>query len=169
MNPSRTVEVLVGAFVMLGLAALVFLAMQVSGLTSLGADAAYRVHARFENVGGLKVRSPVSMAGVRIGRVTAIDIDPQTFQAVVELSISSRHANLPADTSAKILTSGLLGEQFVGLETGGADAVLKDGSTIKLTQSALVLENLISQFLFSKASEGRPETPAPAPVPAGQP
>ncbi|HNB91007.1 MAG TPA: MlaD family protein, partial [Plasticicumulans sp.] len=84
MNPSRTVEVLVGAFVMLGLAALVFLAMQVSGLTSLGADAAYRVHARFENVGGLKVRSPVSMAGVRIGRVTAIDIDPQTFQAVVE-------------------------------------------------------------------------------------
>lgn len=162
MNPSRTVEVLVGAFVLLGLAALVFLAMQVSGLAQIHDDDSYRVQARFENVGGLKVRSPVSMAGVRIGRVSAIDIDPQSFQAVVQLSISSRYANLPADTSAKILTSGLLGEQFIGLEAGGADAVLKDGSTIKLTQSALVLENLISQFLFSKASETRQDAPAPA-------
>lgn len=163
MNPSRTVEVLVGAFVALGLAALVFLAMQVSGLTQLGEDAAYRVQARFENVGGLKVRSPVSMAGVRIGRVTAIRIDPQTYQAVVELSISTQYANLPVDTSAKILTSGLLGEQYVGLEAGGADAVLKDGSNIRLTQSALVLENLIGQFLFSKAAESRQDAPAPAP------
>lgn len=165
MSTSRIVETLVGLFVALGIAALFFLSLQVSGISQLGGERSYRIYARFENVGGLKVRSPVSMAGVRIGRVGAISIDPQTFQALVELRIDSQFADLPVDTSAKILTSGLLGEQYVGLEAGGADAVLKDGSTLKLTQSALVLENIIGQFLFSKAAEGSGSNAAPAAKP----
>lgn len=153
MPASKTVEIAVGVFVALGFAALFMLALKVSGISHEGGEG-YRVRAHFENVGGLKVRSPVSMAGVRIGRVSAISVDPQRFDALVEMTIERRYDNLPVDTSAKILTSGLLGEQYVGLEAGGADAVLQDGSTLKLTQSALVLENIIGQFLFSKAAEG---------------
>ena len=154
MMQSRTVEIWVGLFIAAGMAALFMLAMQVSNLTVVSNDAGYEVTAKFENISGLKVRSPVTMAGVRIGRVTHIGFDPQTFEAVVTLNISNQYNQLPADTSASIFTAGLLGEQYVGLEPGGEMEVLKDGSEIMLTQSALILEQLIGQFLFSKASEG---------------
>jgi phospholipid/cholesterol/gamma-HCH transport system substrate-binding protein len=154
MLHSRTVEIWVGLFVAAGLAALFMLAMQVSNLTVVSDDEGYNITARFENISGLKVRSPVTMAGVRVGRVTAIDFDPQTFEAVVTMHINGQYDQLPADTSASIFTAGLLGEQYVGLEPGGEMEVLKDGSEIMLTQSALILEQLIGQFLFSKASEG---------------
>jgi phospholipid/cholesterol/gamma-HCH transport system substrate-binding protein len=154
MMNSRSVEIWVGLFVAAGMAALFMLAMQVSNLSMVNDDVGYDVSARFENIGGLKVRSPVTMAGVRVGRVSSIDFDPQTFEAVVTLHISSQYDQLPADTSANIFTAGLLGEQYVGLEPGGDMEVLQQDSEIMLTQSALVLEQLIGQFLFSKASEG---------------
>lgn len=154
MMQSRTVEIWVGLFIAAGMAALFMLAMQVSNLTVVSNDAGYEVTAKFENISGLKVRSPVTMAGVRIGRVTHIGFDPRTFEAVVTMNISNQYNQLPADTSASIFTAGLLGEQYVGLEPGGEMEVLKDGSEIMLTQSALILEQLIGQFLFSKASEG---------------
>ncbi len=154
MMQSRSVEIWVGLFIAAGLAALFMLAMQVSNLSMVSDDVGYDVTARFENIGGLKVRSPVTMAGVRVGRVSSIDFDPQTFEAVVTLHISSQYDGLPADTSANIFTAGLLGEQYVGLEPGGDEEVLQQGSEIMITQSALVLEQLIGQFLFSKAAEG---------------
>lgn len=154
MMHSRTVEIWVGLFVAAGLAALFMLAMQVSNLSMVNDDVGYDVTARFENIGGLKVRSPVTMAGVRVGRVSDIGFDPQTFEAVVTLHISSHYDQLPADTSANIYTAGLLGEQYVGLEPGGDMEVLEQGSEILLTQSAIVLEQLIGQFLFSKAEGG---------------
>ena len=154
MMHSRSVEIWVGLFVAAGMAALFMLAMQVSNLSEMSDDAGYDVTARFENIGSLKVRSPVTMAGVLVGRVSDIGFDSQTFEGVVTLHISSQYDQLPADTSANIFTSGLLGEQYVGLEPGGELEVLEQGSEIMLTQSALVLEQLIGQFLFSKASEG---------------
>jgi phospholipid/cholesterol/gamma-HCH transport system substrate-binding protein len=154
MMHSRSVEIWVGLFVAAGMAALFMLAMQVSNLSVVSDDVGYDVTARFENIGSLKVRSPVSMAGVRVGRVSDIGFDPQTFEAVVTMHISGQYDELPADTSANIFTAGLLGEQYVGLEPGGDMEVLGQGSEIMLTQSALVLEQLIGQFLFSKASEG---------------
>ncbi len=154
MMHSRTVEIWVGLFIAGGMAALFMLAMQVSNLTVVSNDEGYAVTARFENISGLKVRSPVTMAGVRVGRVTDIGFDPQTFEAVVTMRISSDYNQLPADTSASIFTAGLLGEQYVGLDAGGDMEFLEDGSEIILTQSALILEQLIGQFLFSKASEG---------------
>lgn len=150
---SKTIEVAVGLFIALAVAALLMLAMKVSDITGIGEDKGYRISASFENVGGLKVRSPVSVAGVRVGRVAAIAYDPSTYEAVVEMSINPAYNQLPTDTSASILTSGLLGEQYVGLEPGGMDEALKEGDRIKLTQSALVLERLIGQFLFDKAGE----------------
>lgn len=154
MLQSRTVEIWVGLFIAAGMAALFMLAMQVSNLTVVNTDEGYDVTARFENISGLKVRAAVTMAGVRIGRVTEIGFDPRTFEAVVTMHISNQYDQLPSDTSASIFTAGLLGEQYVGLEPGGEMEVLKDGSEIMLTQSALILEQLIGQFLFSKASEG---------------
>ncbi|MDH5784572.1 MAG: outer membrane lipid asymmetry maintenance protein MlaD [Chromatiales bacterium] len=154
MMHSRSVEIWVGLFAAAGLAALFMLALQVSNLSLVSDDVGYDVTARFENIGSLKVRSPVSMAGVRVGRVSAINFDSRSFEAVVTMHISSKFDQLPADTSANIFTAGLLGEQYVGLEPGGDEAVLEQGSEIMLTQSALVLEQLIGQFLFSKASEG---------------
>ncbi len=154
MMHSRTVEIWVGLFIAGGMAALFMLAMQVSNLTVVSNDEGYAVTARFENISGLKVRSPVTMAGVRVGRVTDIGFDPQTFEAVVTMRISNDYNQLPADTSASIFTAGLLGEQYVGLDAGGDMEFLEDGSEIILTQSALILEQLIGQFLFSKASEG---------------
>lgn len=151
---SRTVEIWVGLFVAAGLAALFVLAMRVSNLTEVSGEEGYEIKARFENISGLKVRSPVTMAGVRIGRVVGVGFDPQTFEAVVTLRINSRYDQLPEDTSAAILTSGLLGEKYVGLEPGGAMETLGSGDTIQLTQSSLVLEQLIGQFLFNKAQEG---------------
>ena len=148
----------VGLFVLLGGAALLFLALKAGNLLSLNFDATYQVSARFDNIGGLKPRAPVKSAGVVVGRVSAIGFDNQSFQAVVTLELERRY-EFPLDTSAKILTSGLLGEQYVGLEAGGDDKNLAAGGVIRVTQSAVVLENLISQFLFSKA-ESQPEQPA---------
>ena len=154
MLHTKTIEIWVGIFVAGGLAALFMLAMKVSNLTVVTDGGGYEVSAYFENISGLKVRSPVTVAGVRVGRVTDISFDSQSFQAVVTMRISDDYNQIPLDTSASVLTSGLLGEKYVGLEPGGDMEVLTDGGEIQLTQSSLVLENLIGQFLFSKASEG---------------
>lgn len=151
MFHSRTVEIWVGLFIAAGMAALFMLAMQVSNLTVVNDDEGYSITARFENISGLKVRSPVTVAGVRVGRVTDIDFDSNTFQAVVTMNISGQYDALPLDTSAAIYTSGLLGEQYVGLEPGGDFEVLKDGDEVMLTQSAIILEQMIGQLLFSQS------------------
>lgn len=151
---SRTVEIGVGVFVALGLAALLMLAMKVSNLASLTTSGGYTVIARFDNVGGLKVRSPVTMAGVHVGRVVSISFDSKLYEAVVKMQIEPQYNRIPTDTSASIFTAGLLGEQYVSLTPGGEQTYLKNGSVIKLTQSALVLEQVIGQFLYNKASEG---------------
>jgi len=153
MIPARTVEIAVGLFVAAGLAALFFLAMQVSNLANFGGGDGYRVTARFQNIGSLKNRAPVTVAGVRVGQVSGISFDKQSFEAVVDLRIDAQYDSLPADTTASILTSGLLGEQYVGLEPGGAEESLKDGAEISLTQSAMILEQLIGQFIFNKGGE----------------
>lgn len=142
-----SVEVWVGVFVAAGIAALAVLAFRVGNLTTADVGNAYQVKARFENVGSLKVKSPVTVAGVRIGRVADIRYDPESFQALVTMNIDGRYSKLPVDTSASILTSGLLGEQYIGLEPGGAEEVLRDGDRLKLTQSAVVLEKLIGRVL----------------------
>ncbi len=151
MHTTKTVEVVVGAFVALGLAALFMLAMKVSNLSTFTDDEGYSVTARFENIGGLKVRSPVTVAGVRVGRVEEIGFDNETFEAVVKVNISANYNKLPEDTFASIFTAGLLGEQYIGLEPGGSEKLLKEGSEIRQTQSAIVLEQIIGQFLYSKA------------------
>jgi len=151
---TKSVEIGVGVFVALGLAALLMLAMKVSNLAELTAPDGYQLTARFENIGGLKVRAPVTMAGVRVGRVTEIGFDDNTYQAVVGFSVDPRYARIPLDTSASIFTAGLLGEQYVGLEAGGDEEFLTEGGEILLTQSAIVLEQVIGQFLYSKAAEG---------------
>jgi phospholipid/cholesterol/gamma-HCH transport system substrate-binding protein len=153
MMSRKELDLWVGVFVAMGFGALLFLAMKVANLSSFSGGTSYSVVARFDNIGGLKVRAPVKSAGVVVGRVDAIGFDGKTFEAVVTLSLDSRY-QFPADTSAKILTSGLLGEQYLGLAAGGDTANLKGGDTLKITQSAVVLENLISQFLYSKAAEG---------------
>lgn len=154
MKSNKTTELMVGMFIAAGTAALFVLAMQVSNLSSFGSTNNYQVTARFENIGGLKVRSAVTAGGVRVGRVSAIDYDDKRFQAVVTLDLESRYSDFPEDTSASIYTAGLLGEQYIALEPGGSEEVLKNGAQIELTQSALVLEKLVSKFLFDKASEG---------------
>jgi len=151
---SAGVEVMVGMLVLAGAAALFFLAMSASNFASFEEQDGYLVKARFDNIGGLKVRSPVTMAGVMIGRVKSIEIDEQTFEAVVSLSIQARYDQIPEDTFAKILTQGLLGEQYIGLDPGGSEELLAEGSEIIITQSALVLEDMVGQFIFSKAEEG---------------
>jgi len=154
MVRTRTVEIAVGAFMALGLGALFVLAMKVSSIGDLDGGGGYELVARFDNVGGLKVRAPVTMGGVRVGRVVSIEYDMDRYQAVVRMRIDARYDRLPADTSASILTAGLLGEQYVGLEPGGEERYLGDGDEIRLTQSALVLERIIGQFLYGKAAEG---------------
>ncbi len=153
MQQCKTLELLVGLFVASGIVALFFLAMHVSNLNPLTEDEGYTVYARFENSGGLKVKSPVSIAGVRIGRVTDIRFDTQTYESVVEMRIDKQYNTLPDDTSASILTAGLLGEQYVGLNAGGSEDYLEDGSVIEYTQSAIVLEKLIGQFLYQNKSD----------------
>jgi len=150
---SKNVEIGVGVFVALGLAALLMLAMKVSNLAELTSPDGYVISARFENIGGLKVRAPVTMSGVRVGRVTEIGYDDTTYQAVVHFSIDPRYMRIPADTSASIYTSGLLGEQYIGLEAGAEELFLASGDEILLTQSAIVLEQVIGQFLYNKAAE----------------
>lgn len=151
MNKKGT-ELMVGFFVLLGFAALVFLALKAANLGSFSGGETYALTAKFDNIGGLKVRSPVRSAGVTVGRVTSITLDPKTYQGVVTLDMQ-RSVLFPADSSARILTSGLLGDQYVGLEAGGSEKNYAAGDTIKQTQSAIVLESLISQFLFSKAAD----------------
>lgn len=150
---NRTVlDLWVGVFVALGLAALMFLALKVANLTSVGTAPGYTLTAPFDNIGGLKVRAPVRGAGVRVGEVVSIRYDTQRYRAMVTLRIDARYP-FPRDTIATILTSGLLGEQYVGLEPGADFEMLSDGDELQLTQSAVVLEKLISQFLFDKAAE----------------
>jgi len=148
---SRTVEVLVGLFVLLFLAAMFVLAMRVSNLTSLSGGASYTLVAKFENIGGLKPRAPVSASGVRIGQVESIEYDAETYQANVTLSIDEDFTEFPLDTSASIYTAGLLGEQYIGLDPGAEEDYLVDGDELTYTQSALVLERLIGQVLFSRS------------------
>lgn len=168
MQQSRVVETWVGLFVALGMLALFFLAMKVSNLGDLQTDDnSYRLTARFQNAGSLKERSPVSMAGVRIGRVSAIRFDKETYEAVVEMRIDPQYNTLPSDTTASILTAGLLGEQYVGLSAGGDTDYLKDGDKVELTQSALVLEEIISRFLFNKAEGGSDKKESAASAPEG--
>lgn len=153
-------EVWVGLFVMIGAVALLFLALKAGNLLSISFDSTYGVVARFDNIGGLKPRAAVKSAGVVVGRVESITFDDKTFQASVALQLQQKF-QFPKDSSAKILTSGLLGEQYVGIEPGGNEKNLAAGDVITQTQSAVVLENLISQFLFNKASEGAPAARAP--------
>lgn len=148
-----TLDLWVGIFVMAGLAALVVLALKVGNMGSFSAPESYTVFAEFENIGGLKARAPVKSAGVVVGRVNGIEFDTQSYKAKVRLDIEKKYP-FSKDTSASVLTAGLLGEQYVGLETGADSAVLKDQDKISLTQSAVVLEKLIGQFLYSKAAEG---------------
>jgi phospholipid/cholesterol/gamma-HCH transport system substrate-binding protein len=144
----KTLELVVGLFVVLGIGAFFWLAIQVSDISRINEQDGYNIKARFESIGGLKVRSAVTIAGVRIGRVAAIDIDKDTYEAVVSMSLNPDYP-LPTDTSASILTAGLLGEQYIGLEPGGMTDHLKNGDEIGLTQSAMILERLIGQFLFN--------------------
>lgn len=150
----RLIEIAVGVFMIAGFVALFFLAMKVSNLGASSVTDGYQVSARFDNVGSLKVRAPVTMAGVRVGRVEAIGFDKDTYEAVVSMRIDRRYDTIPADTFANIFTAGLLGEQYIGLSPGGSDEFLTDGDEFDYTQSALVLEQMIGQFLFSKAEEG---------------
>jgi phospholipid/cholesterol/gamma-HCH transport system substrate-binding protein len=147
-----TLDLWVGFFVAVGLGALLFLALKVGNLASSSSGETYPIHAKFDNIGGLKVRGAVKSAGVVVGRVSEIRFDPEAYQGVVTIQLDARY-KFPRDTFATINTSGLLGEQYIGFEVGGDTAMLKAGDTIKKTQSAVVLEKLISQFMFNKAAE----------------
>jgi phospholipid/cholesterol/gamma-HCH transport system substrate-binding protein len=146
-------DVWVGLFVLIGAAAILFLALKAGNLLTLSFDSGYNVVARFDNIGGLKRQAAVKSAGVVVGRVQSITFDSKTYQAQVEMTLN-KGVNFPKDSSAKILTAGLLGEQYIGLEPGYGETNLVQGDNIKSTQSAIVLENLISQFLYSKAADG---------------
>jgi phospholipid/cholesterol/gamma-HCH transport system substrate-binding protein len=161
MQKSRT-DVWVGLFVMLGAAALVFLALQSANLLQLDFRSGYRVSARFDNIGGLKPQAAVRSAGVVVGRVESITFDDKIYQATVTIALQDRYA-FPKDSSLKILTSGLLGEQYLGIEAGADEKMLAEGDRIVATQSAVVLENLISQFLYSKAADATPAGDSAAP------
>jgi len=151
MMQKRNTEITVGIFVATGIAAFFMLAMKVSNMTEFTDETGYQVIAEFENIGGLKVRSPVTMAGVRVGRVSDISLNSDTYNAQVTLNLYGKFNTIPTDSSASIFTSGLLGEQYIGLEAGAEEEFLQDGDVIDLTQPALVLEQLIGQFLFDKA------------------
>ena len=154
-----TIDLWVGIFVALGLAALLSLAMKVGNLTTSNIGETYAVSAHFENIGGLKPRAPVKSAGVVVGRVADISFDPATYEAIVSLSIDKRY-QFPKDTFASIFTAGLLGEQYIGLEAGGDEVSLANGDQITQTQDAVVLEKMISQFLYNKAAEPTAEAGA---------
>jgi len=149
---NKNTETLVGAFVLLGLAGLTFLALKSANLASFSSGQTYKVTAKFENIGGLKVRAPVRAAGVAIGHVTAINFDPKRYQGVVTIELKTG-IDFPKDSSAKILTAGLLGDQYIGLEAGSDDKNLAAGDEIKQTSSAVVLEDLIGQMIFNKAAD----------------
>lgn len=154
MRQTRAVEFGTGLFVLLGVAALFFLTTQTTGSDTFAADETFTVTARFQNVGNLKARAPVSMAGVTIGRVKSIEFDPEALDAVVTFEINADYKQIPDDSDASILTAGLLGSQYIGLQPGGSDIYLEEGSEILFTQSAVVLENLIGKFLVNRDSGG---------------
>lgn len=153
MQHSNTQDTLVGLFVAAGIAGLFFLALQVSNLSSFSEKPNYTLTARFDNSGGLKIKSPVSAAGVKIGTVTDIKFDVKSYQSIVTMHIDADYNKLPTDTTASIFTAGLLGEQYISLEPGGAEDFLKNNDAIEITQSAIILEKAISQFLFKSAEE----------------
>ena len=146
------IDVWVGIFVAIGLLAALFLALKVGNMNAVSFAPTYQISARFDNIGGLKPRAPVKSAGVVVGRITNIAFDDKTYQATVTMTVEDAY-QFPKDSAAKILTSGLLGEQYIGLEAGGSDQMLVGGDKITQTQSAVVLENLISQFLYNKAAD----------------
>ena len=152
----KSIDFWVGIFVLLGAASLLFLALKAGNMSSLSFEQTYDITTKFDNIGGLKPNAAVKSAGVVVGRVSAINFDDKSFQATVVLKMEKRY-KFPKDSSAKILTAGLLGEQYIGLEAGGDVKNLAAGDKITMTQSAVVLENLISQFLFSKAADGKEE------------
>jgi phospholipid/cholesterol/gamma-HCH transport system substrate-binding protein len=171
MRQNRAIDVSTGLFVLLGIAAILFLVTQISNREFAEQDRAIRVTAKFENVGGLKIGAPVKMAGVTIGRVEDIGYDMKNFKAAVTLGIDARYDEIPNDSDASIFTAGLLGGQYVGISPGGAEEYLKNGDQIEFVQDAIVLENLISKYLFSQATKSADgqaqdapagETPAPA-------
>ncbi len=151
---NKSLDFWVGLFVLMGAVALLFLALRVGNMSSMSLSDSYVVSAKFDNIGGLKPRAAIKSAGVVVGRIGDITFDDNTFQAIVTMQMDKRY-KFPKDSSAKILTSGLLGEQYLGIDPGGDVNMLVSGDKIKMTQSAIVLENLISQFLFSKAAEGK--------------
>jgi phospholipid/cholesterol/gamma-HCH transport system substrate-binding protein len=168
MSHQRILEIVVGLFVILGVFAIFVLTFRVSNLSGDGdVTSGFAVTANFENIGGLKVGAPVSLAGVKIGRVTRIHIDPQSFEAVATITIRDQYNNIPDDSSASIYTAGLLGEQYIGITAGGSERGLQKGDTLKFTQSALVLEQIIGQVLFS-LTEKEPEPAAGTPAPAAE-
>lgn len=164
MRPSRTIDISTGLFVLLGFAAILFLVTQITNREFTLTSTAYRLRADFENIGGLKQGAPVSIAGVTIGRVEDIGYDMKQYKAVVTLRIDGRYNQIPNDSDASILTSGLLGGQYIGLTPGGSEQMFKDGDKIEFVQDAVVLENLISKYLFNSAGKtDSAQTPAPAP------
>ena len=158
---NRTVEIGVGLFLLAGILALLLLALRVSGLSASSSADTYKLYAYFDNIAGLTVRSKVTMAGVTIGKVTAIDLDRDSYTGRVTLQLDKTVDNLPTDSTASILTAGLLGEKYIGISVGGEDQVLKDGATIHDTQSALVLEDLIGKFLLNSVGK-EPKEAQPA-------
>lgn len=153
---SRSLEIGVGLFLLAGVLALVLLALRVSGLTLDTSKDTYRVYAYFDNAAGVTARAKVTMAGVAIGKVVAVELDPKTFMGRVTMDIDNKINNLPVDSTASILTAGLLGEKYIGISVGGEDAILKDGGEIRDTQSALVLEDLIGKFLLNSVNNKEP-------------
>lgn len=149
----RRIEIIVGAFVVAGIAALVTLALKVSSLNSLPGESTYTINAKFEDIGGLKVRSPVKIGGVVVGRVSAIDIEAETMTPVIQMAINKKYNRLATDTSAKIDTAGLLGEQFIQLSVGGEDEVLADGDYLEMTQPAVSFLGVLSKYMFSEGSK----------------
>ena len=160
MRQSRAIDVSTGLFVLLGFAAIMFLVTQITNREYSWRDESYRLRAQFENVGGLKAGAPVSMAGVTIGRVESIGYDMNLFKAVVTLRIDSRYDHIPNDSDAAIYTAGLLGGQYVGLTPGNSEEVYRDGDSIEFVQDAIVLEKLISKYLFSQAGKDKESAPA---------
>jgi phospholipid/cholesterol/gamma-HCH transport system substrate-binding protein len=152
MRQTPSVEIGTGLFVLLGMSSLFFLTTQTTGGDDFKAESVYTVEARFENIGSLRTRAPVTMSGVTIGRVTKVAFDATTLEAVVHFVIDAKYDQIPDDTDASILTSGILGSQYIGLQAGGSDMYLEDGSEILFTQSAIVLENLIGKFLVNAGS-----------------
>ena len=155
MRQTRSVEIGTGLFVLLGMSSLFFLTTQTTGGDDFKAESVYTVEARFENIGSLRTRAPVTMSGVTIGRVTEVSFDPSTLEAVVHFVVDSQYDQIPDDSDASILTSGILGSQYIGLQAGGSDMYLEEGSEILFTQSAIVLENLIGKFLVNIGSSDK--------------